>query len=141
MCSSDLICFELGKVLVCFCIDSTLLKAPPSTALFWCLGRSHQQQPSDRSSSPTGPIKPWVDYSRKTCCCLHHNLPLGVHQLIAINGPSETHVELLPAPINWSKSTVTEAVLKKFADAGELPKKEEIFWRTAGDEIRPKSRE
>ena len=25
------LCFELGKVLVCFCIDSTLLKAPPST--------------------------------------------------------------------------------------------------------------
>ena len=39
-----------------------------------------------RSSSPTGLIKPWVDYSRETCCCLHHNLPLGVHQLVAITG-------------------------------------------------------
>ena len=37
--------------------------------------------------------------------------------------PSETPKELLPAPVNWAKSTVTEAVLKKFADAGELPKK------------------
>ena len=54
-------------------------------ALFWRLGRSHHQQPFDRSSSPTGPIKPWVDYSRETCCCLHHNLRLGVHQLVAIN--------------------------------------------------------
>ena len=58
--------------------------------LFWRLGRSHHQQPSDRSSSPTGPIKPWVDYSRKTCCCLHHNLPLGVHQLVAIKQFSGT---------------------------------------------------
>ena len=30
------LCFELGKVLVCFCADSTLLKAPWSTR--WCLG-------------------------------------------------------------------------------------------------------
>ena len=44
-----------------------------------------------------------------------------------VGGPSETPVDLLPAPVNWAKSTVTEAVLKKFADAGELPKKEEIF--------------
>ena len=56
-------------------------------------------------------------------------------------GPAEPLVELLPAPVNWAKSTVTEAVLKKFTDAGELPKKEEIFWRAAGDEIRPKPRE
>ena len=41
--------------------------------------------------------------------------------------PSETPVELLPAPVNWAKSTVTEVVLKKFTDAGELPKKEEIL--------------
>ena len=26
--------------------------------------------------------------------------------------PSETPVELLPAPVNWAKSMVTEAVLK-----------------------------
>ena len=57
------------------------------------------------------------------------------------SGPSETPVELLPALVNWAKSTITETVLKKFADAGELPKKEEIFWRAAGDEIRPKPRE
>ena len=42
-------------------------------------------------------------------------------------GPSETTEPLLPAPVNWAKSTVSEATLKKFADAGELPKKEEIF--------------
>ena len=52
--------------------------------LFWRLGRSHHQQPFDRSSSPTGTIKPWIDYSRETCCCLHHKLPLGVNQLVAI---------------------------------------------------------
>ena len=52
--------------------------------------------------------------------------------------PSETPIELLPAPINWAKSIVIEAVLKKFTDAGELSKKEEIFWRVAGDEIHPK---
>ena len=56
----------------------------PGTSTFWRLGRSHHQQPFDRSSTPTGPIKPWVDYLRETCCCLHHNLPLGVHQLVAI---------------------------------------------------------
>ena len=55
-----------------------------------------------------------------------------------VGEPSETPVELLPAPVNWAKSTVTEATLKKFADAGQLPKKDEIFWRAAGDEIRPK---
>ena len=53
-------------------------------ALSWRLGRSHHQQSFDRSSSPTGPIKPWVDYLRETCCCLYHNLSLGVHQLVAI---------------------------------------------------------
>jgi len=45
-----------------------------SWAKFWfvsvqipCCWRHHrhQQQPSDRSSSPTGSIKPWVDYSRE----------------------------------------------------------------------------
>ena len=56
-------------------------------------------------------------------------------------GPSETKGPLLPAPVNWTKSTVSEATLKKYADAGELPKKEEILWRAAGDEIRPKPRE
>ena len=54
------------------------------------------------------------------------------------SGPSEPPTEDLPTPINWAKSTVSEAVLQNFADSGELPKKEEIFWRTAGDEIRPK---
>ena len=38
------LCFELGKVLVCFCADSPLLKAPPSPALFW------------RHPNPTGSI-------------------------------------------------------------------------------------
>ena len=56
-------------------------------------------------------------------------------------GTSKTPVELLAALVNWAKSTVTEATLKNFADAGELPKKEEIFWHAVGDEIRPKPRE
>ena len=43
------------------------------------------------------------------------------------SGPSEPVAEILPAPVNWAKSTVSEATLKKFADVGELPKKEEIF--------------
>ena len=55
--------------------------------------------------------------------------------------PAEASRPLLPALVNWAKSTVSEATLKKFADAGELLKKEEIFWRAAGDEIRPKPRE
>ena len=54
------------------------------------------------------------------------------------SGPPEPVAEILPAPVNRAKSTVTEAVLQKFADSSELPKKEEIFWRAAGDEIRPK---
>ena len=33
---------------------------------------------------------------------------------------------LIPAPVNWTKSTVSEANLKKFASTGELPKQEEI---------------
>ena len=58
-----------------------------------------------------------------------------------VGEPSEATEPLLLAPVNWAKSTVSEATLKKFADAGKLPKKEEIFWRAAGDEIRPKPRE
>ena len=42
------------------------------------------------------------------------------------SGPSEPPAEILPVPIIWAKSTVSEAVLQKFADSGELPKKEEI---------------
>ena len=57
------------------------------------------------------------------------------------SGPSEPPAQILPAPVNWAKSTVTESVLQRFTDAGELPKKEEIFWRAAGDEIRPKPQE
>ena len=56
-------------------------------------------------------------------------------------GPSEPTVEITPATVNWAKSTVTEAVLQKYEDFGELPKKEEIEWRAAGDEIRPKPHE
>ena len=54
------------------------------------------------------------------------------------SGPSDPPTEILPAPVNWATSTVTEAVLQKFVDSGELSKKEEISWRAAGDEIRPK---
>ena len=46
-------------------------------------------------------------------------------------GTSKTPVELFPAPVNWAKSTVTEAILKKFS------KKDEIFWRAAGDKFAP----
>ena len=56
-------------------------------------------------------------------------------------GPSEPAVEITPATVNWAKSTVTEAVLQKYEDFGELPKKEEIEWRAAGDEICPKPHE
>ena len=56
-------------------------------------------------------------------------------------GPSEPEVEITPSPVNWAKSTVTEAVLQKYEGFGELPKKKEIEWRAAGDEIRPKPRE
>ena len=43
--------------------------------------------------------------------------------------PSKPIGPLLPAPVNWTKSTVSEATLKKFSATGELPKQEEIFWR------------
>ena len=56
-------------------------------------------------------------------------------------GPSEPPAEIIPAPVNWSKSIVSEAVLQKFEDSGELPKKKDIAWRAACDEIRPKPRE
>ena len=56
-------------------------------------------------------------------------------------GPAEPPAEILPAPVSWAKSTVSEAVLQKFADSGELSKKQEIVWRAAGDEIRPKPQE
>ena len=46
------LCFELGKVLVC------------AVQIPRCWRHHHHQQiPSDRSSSPTGSIRPWVDYS------------------------------------------------------------------------------
>ena len=53
-------------------------------------------------------------------------------------GPSEPPTEITPAVVNWAKSTVSEAVLQKFEDSGELPKKKDIAWHTAGDEICPK---
>ena len=48
---------------------------------------------------------------------------------------------LLPAPVNWTKSTVSEATLKKFANTGELPKQADIFWRAASDETWPRPQE
>ena len=51
--------------------------------------------------------------------------------------PSEPPAEILHTPANWAKSTVSEAVLQKFTDSGELPKKEEIAWRAVGNEIYP----
>ena len=56
-------------------------------------------------------------------------------------GPSESAMEITPTVVNWAKSTVTEAVLQRYEDSGELPKKREIEWRAAGDEIRPRPRE
>ena len=56
-------------------------------------------------------------------------------------GPSEPATEITPAVVNWAKSTVSEAVLQRYEDSGELPRKRDIAWRAAGDEIRPKPRE
>ena len=56
-------------------------------------------------------------------------------------GPSEPATEITPAVVNWAKSTITEAVLQRYEDSGELPRKREIEWRATGDEIRPKPRE
>ena len=36
---------------------------------------------------------------------------------------------------------MSEAVLQRYEDSGELPKKRDIAWRAAGDEIHPKPRE
>ena len=51
-------------------------------------------------------------------------------------GPSEPAAEITPAVVNWAKSTVSEAVLQRFEDSGELPRKKDIAWRATGDEIR-----
>ena len=76
--------FRVGQSSGLFLCRFHVVEGTTVNSTFLVLERSHQQQPSDRSSSPTGPIKPWADYSRETCCCLHHNLPLGVHQLVAV---------------------------------------------------------
>ena len=55
--------------------------------------------------------------------------------------PSKPIEPLIPAPVNWTKSTVSEATLRKFANTGELPKQEEIFWHAAGEETRPRPKE
>ena len=54
---------------------------------------------------------------------------------------SKSTEPLIPAPCNWTKSTISEATLKKFANTGELPKQEEILWRAAGEETRPRPKE
>ena len=56
-------------------------------------------------------------------------------------GASSSTVPTTPAPVNWTKSTVTEATLQIYVDYGELPPKDEIQWRAAGEEIRPKPKE
>ena len=90
--------FHTIRLTLCFCKTGEIDNLSVSCwAKFWFVSvqiprwcklpsarGSQHQQPSDRSSSPTGPIKPWVDYSRENFCCLHHNLPLGVHQHVAI---------------------------------------------------------
>ena len=55
--------------------------------------------------------------------------------------PIEPIKPLIPAPVYWTKSTVSEATLRKFAHTGELPKQEEISWRAAGEETRPRPKE
>ena len=82
-------------------------------SLFWRLGRSHHQQPFDRSSSPTGPIKPWVDYSRENFCCLHHNLPLGVHQHVAI--------KLFSAAVAGEVLIITIIIILKYSPVNQAP--------------------
>ena len=56
----------------------------PATALFRC------------HPSPTGSITLGRN-SRETCCCLHHNLPLGVNQLVAITCTGNAPVNCLEA--------------------------------------------
>ena len=41
-------------------------------------------------------------------------------------GSSEPPAEITPAVVNWAKSTVSEAVLQRFEDSSELPKKKDI---------------
>ena len=44
-------------------------------------------------------------------------------------GASSSAAPITPAPMNWTKSTVTEATLQKYVDYDELPSKDEIQWR------------
>ena len=53
-------------------------------------------------------------------------------------GGSSAAAAATPAPVLWKKSTVSEELLQKIAECDELPHKDEIQWRAAGEEIRPK---
>ena len=53
-------------------------------------------------------------------------------------GPFEPAAKITPTTVNWAKSTVSKAVLQRYEDSGELPRKRDITWRAAGDEIHPK---
>ena len=53
-------------------------------------------------------------------------------------GRSSAAAATTPTPVLWTKSTISEDLIQKFADRGELPRKEEIQWRATGEEIRPK---
>ena len=71
--------FHTIRLTLCFCKTGEIDNLSVSCwAKFWFVSvqiprwcklpsarGSQHQQPSDRSSSPTGPIKPWVDYSRE----------------------------------------------------------------------------
>ena len=59
----------------------------------------------------------------------------------ASSKPLEPPKPLIPAPVFWTKSTVSETTLKKYSDTGELPKQDEISWRAAGEETRPRPKE
>ena len=52
-------------------------------------------------------------------------------------GGSSAAIAANPAPVLWKKSTVSEDLLQKKSNRGELPCKEEIQWCAAGEEIRP----
>ena len=78
------ILFTTPAAIICFLLLAVIPTVFHTVFLTLCSARPERLTTFRRSSSPTGSIKPWVDYSREICCCLHHNLPLGVHQLVAI---------------------------------------------------------
>ena len=124
--------FHTIRLTLCFCKTGEIDNLSVSCwAKFWFVSvqiprwcklpsarGSQHQQPSDRSSSPTGPIKPWVDYSRENFCCLHHNLPLGVHQHVAI--------KLFSGAVAGEVLIITIIIILKYSPVNQAPA---VFWR------------